>query len=191
MSKPDWDALYDAAAAQQGYFTTAQAATAGFSRPLLTHRLRTGWVTRARRGIYRLVHFPEGEHEDLVVLWLWSERRGVFSHETALALHDLSDALPAATHLTLPAAWEGRRLRVPDGVLLHYADLGEGDATWRDAVPITSPARTVNDCVAANVPPELVQQAVEQGLSRGLFAREEVRAALRYGELGPEPEGAR
>ncbi len=43
-----------------------------------------------RRGVYRLVHFPVGDHEDLTAVWLWSEREGVFSHETALALHDLS-----------------------------------------------------------------------------------------------------
>ena len=30
---------------------------------------------------------------------------GVFSHDTALALHELSDALPARAHLTLPASW--------------------------------------------------------------------------------------
>ena len=28
-------------------------------------------------------------------VWLWSEQAGVFSHQTALALHDLSDILPA------------------------------------------------------------------------------------------------
>jgi len=48
-----------------------------------------------RRGVYRLEHFPAGEHEDLVALWLWTDRAGVFSHETALALHGLSDTLPS------------------------------------------------------------------------------------------------
>jgi hypothetical protein len=43
-----------------------------------------------RRGIYRLVHFPAGQHEELVVAWLWSERVGIVSHQTALALHELS-----------------------------------------------------------------------------------------------------
>jgi CheY-like chemotaxis protein len=34
----------------------------------------------------RLVHFPAGEHEDLNAVWLWTERVGLFSHETAFAV---------------------------------------------------------------------------------------------------------
>ena len=82
-----------------------------------------------RRGVYRVVHFPAGEQQALVEVWLWSDRAGVLSHETALALHDLSDLLPAQIHLTLPAAWHARRLRVPDGVVLHYADVDETERT--------------------------------------------------------------
>lgn len=59
-------------------------------------------MLRVRRGVYRLVHFPAGDHEDLTAVWLWSQHEGVFSHETALALHDLSDVLPSRAHLTLP-----------------------------------------------------------------------------------------
>jgi predicted transcriptional regulator of viral defense system len=58
-----------------------------------------------------------------VPIWLWSERVGVFSHETALGLHELSDVLPARIHLTLPAKWRRRRLRVPKGVVVHHADV--------------------------------------------------------------------
>src|SRR6266700_4465267 len=32
-----------------------------------------------RHGVYRLVHFPAGDHEELEVVWPWSERKGVFS----------------------------------------------------------------------------------------------------------------
>ena len=31
-------------------------------------------MLRVRRGIYRLVHFPAGEHEELVMVWLWSKQ---------------------------------------------------------------------------------------------------------------------
>jgi hypothetical protein len=37
-----------------------------------------------------------------VVAWLWSDKQGVFSHQTALALHGLSDTLSAKAHLSLP-----------------------------------------------------------------------------------------
>ena len=140
----------------------AQAARAGYSPQLLAKYLGNGRVVRVRRGIYRLVHFPASEHEDLVRLWLWAEQAGVFSHETALALHDLSDVLPAKVHMTTPANWQRRRLRVPAGLVLHYADIPDVERTWLSAVPVTTPTRTLRDCIAANVSPELVRQAVLQ-----------------------------
>lgn len=80
---PDWDALFEVAQGQQGYFTTRQAASVGYSPQLLHKYLQNRTVVRVRRGIYRLVHFPASQEEDLVPLWLWSDRVGVFSHETA------------------------------------------------------------------------------------------------------------
>jgi predicted transcriptional regulator of viral defense system len=107
---PSWDQLYQTAAGQDGLFTTAQAAAAGYSPELLIHHCHAGRLRRVRRGIYRLTYFPAGEHEDLMMVWLWSERRGIFSHQTALFLHELSDALPARVHITLPASYSHRRL---------------------------------------------------------------------------------
>lgn len=170
---PDWGALYSIAQAQSGYFTTGQAAAAGYSPQLLRKYLGNGRVARVRRGIYRLIHFPASEHEDLVVAWLWAEGAGVFSHETALALHDLSDALPAKIHMTIPASWRRRRLRVPAGIVLHYVDLGDFDRTGFSAVPITSARRTLRDCLEADVSPELVRQAVLQARRRGLISEKD------------------
>ena len=126
---PDWDQLFETAAAQDGLFTTRQAAEAGYSSQLIAHHLSARRMLRVRRGVYRIVHFPAGDHEDLAAVWLWSEQQGVFSHQTALALHNLSDVLPAQLHLTLPLAWRSRRLRVPEGVVLHFGDLA---VDWRN-----------------------------------------------------------
>jgi predicted transcriptional regulator of viral defense system len=144
--KPNWNRLYTIAEADEGYFTTSQAAEAGYSRPLLAKYIANGRIRRARHGVYRLVHFPTGEHEDLVVIWLWSGQHGVFSYEPALSLHQLSDILPAKIHLTVPKSWDSRRLRVPNGLVLHYADIEVGEKTWVGAVPVTSPKQTVLDC---------------------------------------------
>ena len=181
QQKPDWDELYDIAAAQEGYFTTAQAAAAGYSPQLLGKHQGNGRVMRVRRGIYRLKHFPAGDHEDLVVIWLWSDSKGVFSHETALMLHGLSDALPAKAHLTLPASWAQRRLRAPTNVVVHFGSVtAKGARAWSGAVPVTKPARTVSDCAVDSVAPDLVAQAVRQGLQRGLFAIDDVAPAIEY-----------
>jgi predicted transcriptional regulator of viral defense system len=171
---PNWDRLFEVAAAQDGYFTTKQAAEAGYSSQLLLKHIRAGRVARVRRGIYRLVHFPAGEHDELVTAWLWSDRAGVVSHQTALALQGLSDALPAHVHMTLPRAWRQRRFRAPAGVVLHHADVPREDRTWFGPVPTTNPRRSLNDCAREGLSPELLRRAAQQALHRGLVTQAEL-----------------
>lgn len=172
--KPEWDRLYETAGAQDGYFTTQQAADAGYSSQLLLKHIRAGRVTRTRRGVYRLVHFPSGEHEELTVAWLWTERAGVFSHQTALSLHGLSDVLPAQIHMTLPTTWRHRRLRVPQGVVLHHGEVPSGDRVWFGPVPVTSPRRTLDDCANEHISPEQLRHAARQALRRGLVVKDDL-----------------
>jgi predicted transcriptional regulator of viral defense system len=172
--EPAWQALYDVAATQEGLFTTRQAAAAGYSPPLLAHHQKAGRIARIRRGIYRLVHFPPGEQEELVTAWLWTEAKGVLSHQTALWLHSLSDVLPGEIHLTLPLTWRHRRFRVPEGLVLHHADVPLEERTWVGAVPVTSTRRTLNDCALAGLSPDLLRQAAKQALGRGLVTKTEM-----------------
>ena len=179
--RPSWDQLYELAQSQSGLFTSSQARELGYSPQLLLHHQQAGRLVRVQRGIYRLVHFPAGEHEDLVAAWLWSQRAGVVSHLTALALHELSDALPSHLHLTLPEAWRARRLRVPPGVRIHHAELPDGERTWLGPLPVTTPARTLNDCAREGISPELLGAATREALRRGLAFADElspVRDAL-------------
>jgi len=171
-TRPEWKSLYETAAAQEGHFSTAQAAMAGYSRPLLARYLANGRIQRIRRGIYRIVHYPPSDHENLVVVWLWSDRQGVFSHETALALLDLSDVMPARVHITLPADWKRRRMRVPRGVICHHADTSQDERSWYGAIPVTSVARTLEDCALGPVPPDILRQAQAEAVSRGLIDTE-------------------
>lgn len=180
---PSWDRLYEFASAQDGYFTLRQAGEAGYSPQLLADYLKDGKVTRPLRGVYRLVHFPAGENEDLAMLWLWSEQEGVFSHQTALSLHGLSDVLPAHVDVTLPPTW--KRRKAPSVLFRHYGYVPEEERTWHGAVPVTSVRRTLRDCAMAALSPELLRQAAMQALERGLVLRSQigdVEAALRpYG----------
>jgi predicted transcriptional regulator of viral defense system len=181
-SGPDWDRLYETATGQEGYFTTRDAAAAGFSSQLLLKHIHAGRVSRVRRGVYRLVHFPAGDYEDLVIVWLWSDKHGVFSHQTALALHGLSDVLPSKAHISLPSAWRGRRLRVPPDVIVHHGDVPKRDRAWFGAVPTTSPQRTLNDCAHEKLAPDLLRQAAREALRRGLVTKDDltdVKRALR------------
>jgi predicted transcriptional regulator of viral defense system len=187
-SRPSWDQLFGTAVTQEGLFTTKQAAESGYSPQLLAHYVRAGKAVRVRRNIYRLVHFPAGEHEDLVAVWLWSERAGVLSHQTALVLHGLSDVMPAQIHLTLPTAWRHRRLRVPTDAILHHADVPPADRTWFGPVPTTSVRHTLNDCARAALAPDQLRQAAMQALRRGLVKVEEISEVMvalePYGGIG-------
>jgi predicted transcriptional regulator of viral defense system len=180
--EPTWQALYDVATSQEGLFTTRQAAAAGYSPPLLAHHLKAGRIARIRRGIYRLVHFPSGDQEEFVTAWLWTEATGVLSHQTALSLHSLSDALPAQIHITLPLNWRHRRFRVPQDIVLHHSDVPPKDRAWVGAVPVTSIGRTLNDCARTGLSPDLLRQATRQAIARGLVRKAElteVRKALK------------
>ncbi len=182
-----WNQLFELASPQHGMVTAKQAAAADYSPQLIHHHLMGGRLKRLNRGLYRLVHFPVSEHEDLTALWLWSEHAGVCSHQTALLLHGLSDALPSQAHMTLPASWRRRRLRVPQGVVLHYDDVSDADKTWFGPIRITMVGRTLNYCARAGLSPELLRQATKQALRRGLVTKAElgdVKTALKsYGRL--------
>jgi predicted transcriptional regulator of viral defense system len=172
---PDWNQLYTIAASQDGYFTTPQARQAGYSDQLLFKYLDANRIARARRSVYRIVHFPSSDHEDLTVIWLWSERAGVFSHETALSLHSLSDVLPSRAHITLPLSWRKRRLRVPEGVVIHFADVSENERAWFGAIPVTNPTRTLEDCAKSSLSQEVIQKAVQDAVSRGLIDKKQAK----------------
>jgi predicted transcriptional regulator of viral defense system len=179
---PSQDALFEVAAAQAGYFTLAEARVAGFSPQLIQFYLRDNRVERAGRGIFRLKRFPTVfDHEDLVPLWLWSAREGVFSHQTALMIHELSDALPAKHHMTVPTTWHARRLRPPPSLILHYANIPDEMRAWSGPVPVTTPLRTLEDAAAGALDETWISQALEQGVSRRLFSRRKAREAVARG----------
>jgi predicted transcriptional regulator of viral defense system len=181
-ARPDWSAVRVLAAGQEGHFTVAQAVACGFSEQLLSKHVAAGNLARPLRGIYRLAYFPPGENEDLVVAWLWSGEEAVVSHESALQLHGLSDAMPSRVHLSLPTAWRARRRVVPPLYLLHFADLGPPDHAWIGAVPVTTPSRTVLDVAAAHGDAGLVRQAIDEGLRRGHFRVWDVVPAIVYAQ---------
>jgi predicted transcriptional regulator of viral defense system len=119
MSDVDHDGLFGLIEAQAGYFTAQQAVSAGMDRSTLRHHARPGGrYERVRRGLYRLRHFPSSPHEHVMATWLPLRDAGaVVSHESALELHELSDVIPDAVHLSLPRSERGQRRRA--GAQLH------------------------------------------------------------------------
>jgi predicted transcriptional regulator of viral defense system len=99
--------------------------------------------------------------------------KAVLSHESALALLELSDNVPDRVHVLVPRRHRG--LRRPPGVVLHTRPDDETVSTvWRDGMPLTAPARTLVD-VADELQPEQAAMAAQQALSFGLLTRRQLK----------------
>lgn len=173
-SKPAHTDLSDLAATQSGLFSRAQAATCGFSDSLLNRHVAAGRFLRIRRGVYRLRGNAPDPNEELIALWLATDASATFVDETALALHDLSDVLPAQIHVALPLP--RRRVDLGTNVKITYRDIAADDRAWAANLPVTSVRRTLLDCAHAGVGSDLLRQATMQALARGLLDAEDVAA---------------
>ena len=170
------------AEAQQGFFTTKQAKAAGFAENTHPYHLQVGNWVREHRGIYRLAQFPPADRPDLVLWALWSKNRnqeteGVYSYQTALSLHGLSDLNPLKLHMTVPTRFR-RNSEIPGILVLHYADLPASDVEVAQGFMFTRPLRTILDLLEADsVERSFIRQALRQALHRGLITRQQIRNA--------------
>ncbi|MFU8804692.1 MAG: type IV toxin-antitoxin system AbiEi family antitoxin domain-containing protein [Bradymonadaceae bacterium] len=171
-----FDDLLEVAQDQMGYFSIDQL---DVERQYIHNYVQAGRLEPIMRGIYRMAHFPPEEHEDLMVAYLWSEREGAATHETALSLYGLSDILPRKTHITVPRSWKKRRRNVPRRFELHYADLESSDLQWHGPIPVTTLERTFTDLVEEGFDPALFDQALQQAMDRGLVSADFPRTLLK------------
>ena len=182
------DALFAVTEGQQGYFTSKQAAEAGYQLGSQAHHVKSGNWTRVERGIYRLTRFPQSSEEQLVIYALWSRNRagepeGVYSHQTALSIHELSDLNPAKLHMTVPAAFR-RTAKTPNVLVLHRANLSQTDIEPRQGFAVTRPLRTIADLAAAeSTSRDIVEQALIEGRRRGVITAREISTLGRNAPL--------
>ena len=165
---PDHRALYLISEQQAGYFSASQARQAGFSRSLLSYHRSTGRFARVRSGVYRLAQFPASSHEDLHIACLQVGPEAVISHDSALALYELSDLLPAGVHVTARRSASRRQ----PGIRLHTNRLRQEDVTRYEGLPVTTVQRTLADVASAGLADDQVRQAIQESLRRGLVTRE-------------------
>lgn len=165
--RPDFTHLYKIAEAQAGYFTARQAHEAGYTGERLSDLTRREQFIRVQRGIYRLSHFPASRFEDLFVAHLRTGPNSVISYDSALEVYDLSDALPSEIHVIMPRTGSRRR----DGLRLHTNKIDVDEVTRREGLPVTTPSRTITDVIANSLGRDLVRQAVEDALRKGLTTR--------------------
>ena len=81
-----------------GTVTTEKISEAGILRSHLKTLLSKGLLEKISRGVYVLPNAMEDE----MLVFQTRFKRGIFSHETALFIHDLTDRTPFTLTLTFP-----------------------------------------------------------------------------------------
>ena len=172
--------LYQIALEQDGYFTTKQAINAGYDTNSHPYHIKTGNWIREHRGIYRLANYPIGDRPDLMLWYLWSRNRneepqGIYSHETSLTIHNLTDLNPSKLHMTVPKDFR-RNSRIPDVLVLHYGDILPAETDQMYGVKITNPIRTIIDIIMeGNLSEDLLSQAILEAINRGAVTKSELQ----------------
>lgn len=167
------------ASRQQGYFTARQALEAGYSYPSQYYHSETGNWIREGYGFYHIADYTAADRPDLVLWSLWSSNRkgkpqGVFSHETALSIHDLSDVMPANLHMTVPPSFR-KSAKIPKVLVIHRAALEPSDIQAMEGYSVTRPLRTIIDvATAGTISNDLLEQTIRQAFQRGLVQQDDL-----------------
>lgn len=99
--------LLELASSTNGYITPSQAAAAGIPRRRFARAIATGELVQIDRGLYAL---PD-VWEDPYLIAQHRFARGVFSDDTALFLHGMTDRAPFSLTMTFPRAYNAAGAR--------------------------------------------------------------------------------
>lgn len=157
--------LFTLASSQAGYFTAAQAKGLGYSYQAQAHHVAAGNWLRIDRGLFRLAEWIPDIHDDLVRWALWTRGRGIVSHESAMAVHEIGEFESARVHLTVPPDFT----KTDNAVVLHHADLGPTEIQDHAGFRVTTPMRTLIDIAAAAPDEDQLARAIAEAQKRGLF----------------------
>jgi hypothetical protein len=184
--------LLQIAESQQGYFTSRQAEKCGFSRANFHRKLQSGkWCKEEVWGVYRLSNYPPTQRPELALWTLWSADRqgnpqGIWSHETALEIHGLSDVAPAKLHMSVPKGFR-KGTAIPRNLCLHFVDeIPQSDIEIRQGYRVTTPLRTLADIVREEktqyeqIELAILDLAVQKSLIKGLATIQEMEHLQKF-----------
>ena len=132
---------------QDGMLRTSQVIAAGISKPVFYQFVRSRGLEQAAHGIY----LSKDAWVDAMYLLHLRCPQVIFSHETALFFHDLTDREPLAYSVTVKTGYNPTRLR-NDGVQvftikaqLHEVGLTTAQTPFGHNVPVYDKERTICD----------------------------------------------
>jgi len=170
---PDWEALWDKAEEQGGFFTNADTRACGVRRSLLSYHALRGAFERPHRGVYRVRWLPASRFDRVGAEWIFRKGdRAVVSHVSALFVLGLIDEDPGIVELTLPRS---RRGKVPAkeetwrrGVRIHVprAALKEEEILVREGTRVTIAIRSILDAAPWAPSPAGMEEVVRRARER-------------------------
>jgi len=153
-----------------GIVTTAQANEVGVSNERLRLLVHSGDLERVTTGIYVL---PD-EFADKMFIVQLRRPKIIYSHETALFLHELTDRDPINYMVTVPTGYNPTRLR-EDGFTvftikreLHEIGVTKLTTMFGNSVTVYDMERTICDCLRSrnNLDIAVVTDAIKRYANR-------------------------
>lgn len=141
VGKVDQD-IAELAARQHGVVARRRLLAMGLSRQAVDKRVRAGRLHRVHRGVYAVGHRRVTFEGTLFAAVLACGEGAVVSHTSAAVLHRLRNGRQRVVHVTVPGRG-GRATR--RGMVIHRSAIEPQETGTIDAIPVTSPARTVLD----------------------------------------------
>jgi very-short-patch-repair endonuclease len=154
--------LFELAGRQHGVVSTRQLARIGYTRSSASKAHRVHRLRRIHRGVYMVGHEKLTWHGHCMAAVL-AARPAVASHLSAAWLWELIGRSPSRIAVTVPSSRRNRR-----EFRLHVADLPPVDRAVKDAIPVTSWARTMLDMAAISDEAQ-IQRLIKRSEQLGAF----------------------
>lgn len=167
--------------AQEGMLRTSQVVSSGISKPVFYDYVRSRDLDRVAHGIY----LSKDSWVDAMYLLHLRFEQAVFSHETALFFHDLTDREPLEYTVTVKTGYNPSKLKA-EGVQvftikaeLHGVGLTTAQTPFGHTVPVYDLERTICDLLRSrnNMEMQTFQGALK------MYARrkdKDLRTLMRY-----------
>lgn len=190
MPKSQFQEVLAIAEDNDGLIPTAAARAAGINPNTLVKMASRGRIQRVFRGVYRLPGYPAlaAKFADYRSALAWAKAsngpKATISHESALALFGISDALPSRMHITIPENSRFRHRPIPSRINVHKADLAPSEITLSNGIPVTTVDRTIEDVIQTgriDLASAALEQAIKEGyLTKKVVSRLRKRLNARY-----------
>ena len=156
---------------------------AGISKQLLSKYVKKGYIERVAQGVY----LSKDAFEDAMYVLQARSKKAIFSHETALYLHDLTDRDPLQYTVTLPSGYNASNFK-NDGIYVYFIkkdllNLGVeyGKTPFGRNIRVYNKERTICDIVRNR---NVIDSAIiNEGIRRYLSEKEkDIPKLLQYAE---------